>query len=82
MVHGYFMCKMHIKEGGASMAVSKAHVKASNKYNQANYKQLKANVKPEDYNMIDTFCNETGISKAQLIVKSIKYCIENGIDLK
>ena len=64
------------------MAVSKAHIKASNKYNQENYKKLQANVKPEDYNMIDTFCNKTGISKAQLIVKSIKYCIENGIELK
>ncbi len=58
------------------MAVSKAHIRASNKYNQLNYKQLKAQIKPEDYDLIDTYCKENNISKAQLIVKAIKYYIE------
>ena len=31
------------------MAVSKAHIKASNKYNAQNYKKIQANIKPEDY---------------------------------
>ncbi len=64
------------------MSVSKAHIKASNKYNKANYKQLKANVKPEDYELIDNFCKDNAISKASVIVNAIKYCIENNIDLK
>lgn len=58
------------------MAVSKAHIKASNKYNKANYKQLKANIKPEDYAMIDDYCNKSGVSKAQLIVTACKEYIE------
>ncbi len=64
------------------MSVSKAHIKASNKYNKANYKQLKANVKPDEYKMVDDYCKNNDISKAALIIKAIKYCIENNIDLK
>ncbi len=64
------------------MSVSKAHMKASNKYNKANYKQLKANIKPEDYKIIDDFCKNNDISKASMIVNSVKYCIENNIYFK
>ena len=64
------------------MSVSKAHMKASNKYNKANYKQLKANIKPEDYKIIDDFCKNNDISKASMIVNSVKYCIENNIIFK
>ena len=63
------------------MAVSKAHVKASNKYNKANYKQLNINVKPDDFNIIDQHCKSHGISKAAFIVGACKYCIDNNIDL-
>lgn len=59
------------------MAVSKAHIKASNKYNKANYKQLKANVKPDDYTIIDDYCKNHDISKAKFIVEACKYYIEN-----
>jgi hypothetical protein len=64
------------------MAVSKAHIKASNKYNAQNYKKIQANIKPEDYDFIDNFCKSTGINKAQLIVKAIRYCIEHDIQLQ
>ncbi len=64
------------------MGVSKAHIKATAKYNKANYKQLKANIKPSDYQMIDEYCAENDISKAALIVNSIKYVIDNNIDIK
>ena len=64
------------------MSVSKAHIKASNKYNKANYKQLKANVKPDEYKMVDDYCKNNNISKAALIINAIKYCIDNNIDLK
>ncbi len=63
------------------MSVSKAAIKASNKYNKANYKKIQANIKPDDYSMIDTYCKTNDISKAQIIVKAIKYCIDNNIDL-
>lgn len=62
------------------MAVSKAHIKASNKYNINNYKQLKANIKPDDYNLIDEYCKSIGISKASFILHACKYCIENNIN--
>lgn len=62
------------------MAQTEAQKRAKAKYNAKAYKQLKANIKPDDYALIDTYCSENNISKAQLIVKSIKYCIDNGID--
>lgn len=64
------------------MSVSKAHIKASNKYNKENYKKIQANIKPSDYQMIDDYCAENDISKAVLIVNSIKYVIDNNIDIK
>ena len=45
------------------------------------FKQLKADIKPEDYTIIDNYCKDMGISKAQFIVKSCKYVIKNDIDL-
>lgn len=63
------------------MASSKAHIKASNKYNKENYKKIQANIKPEDYAVIDNYCAATGISKARLIVGAIRYCIDHDIDL-
>lgn len=63
------------------MTVSKTHIKPSNKYNKDNYKKIQANIKPDDYKLIDEYCKATGLSKAALIVKSVKYIISNGIDL-
>lgn len=34
----------------------------------------------DDYNMIN-YCSAVGISKAQLIVKAIRYCIDHNINL-
>ena len=64
------------------MAVSKAHIKASNKYNKENYKKIQANIKPSDFEIIEKHCKDTGLSKATVIVNAVKYCIENNIDLK
>ena len=58
------------------MSVSKAHIKASNKYNQLNYKKLQANIKPTDYDLIDNYCKNSGMSKAQLIVTACKEYID------
>lgn len=58
------------------MAMSKAHIKASNKYNKNNYQKIQANIKPDDYQIIDDYCKNTGMSKAQLIVAACKAYIE------
>ena len=50
-------------------------------YNSKKYKQLKVEIKPEDYSLIDNYCKNNNISKAQFIVKSCKYVIKNDIDL-
>ena len=59
------------------MSVSKAHIKASNKYNKDNYKKLQANIKPVDYDIIDNYCKNSGMSKSQLIVVACKEYIKN-----
>ena len=59
------------------MAMSKAHIKASAKYNKDNYKKIQANIKPDDYKIIDDYCQKSGISKAQLIVAACKEYIKN-----
>ena len=71
----YNLC--NITKGVVKMAVSKAHIKASNKYNKENYKKIQANVKPDDYTMIDDYCKKNDISKAKFIVEACKYYIEN-----
>lgn len=58
------------------MAVSKAHIKASNKYNKENYSKIQANISKDDYNIIDTYCKQSNTSKAQLIVNACKLWIE------
>lgn len=62
------------------MAVSKAHIKASNKYNKENYKKIQANVKPDDYDLIDGYCKSQKISKAKFIVEACKFYIDNHDD--
>ena len=54
------------------MAMSKAHIRASAKYNKDNYKKIQANIKPDDFKMIDDYCKNSGMSKAQLIVTACK----------
>ncbi len=54
-------------------------VKYKNEFNKKNYKQLKADIKPDDYALIDSYSKEHHISKARLIVDSVKYCIENKV---
>lgn len=50
-------------------------------YNKANYKQLKIEVKPYIYTMIDNYCKDKGISKAMFIARACKHCIDNNIDI-
>ena len=62
----------YAQKEGERMAMSKAHIRASAKYNKDNYKKLQANIKPADYDIIDDYCKNSGISKAQLIVEACK----------
>lgn len=63
------------------MAVSKAHIKASKKYNAKTYKAFTVNAKIAEYEKIAEYCNKMGISKAQLLLKSAEYVIDNNIDI-
>ena len=47
------------------------------KYNKEHYKQLKIEIKPEDYDFIDVYCKKNDISKAKFLVEACKYYIEN-----
>lgn len=44
------------------------------------FKQLKVDIKPEDFIIIDNYCKNIGISKAKFIVKCCKYCIDHDIN--
>ena len=66
---------------------SEAQKKADKKYRykkleDGTKKQINATIDSSDYKMIDEYCKENEISKASLIVKAVKYCIENNIELK
>lgn len=43
------------------------------------FKQLKADIKPDDYLIIDDYCKKSNISKAKFVVKCCKYCIDHDI---
>lgn len=60
---------------------SSAKIKANARYTAKTYKQLKVNIKPEDYETIANHCTDHNISKAKFIVAACKYCINNDIDL-
>lgn len=47
------------------------------KYNKEHYKQLKIEIKPEDYDLIDGYCKKNDISKAKFIVEACKYYADN-----
>ena len=54
------------------MAVSKAHVKASNKYNKEHYSKIQANISKITYNGACVYCSRFDIPKAQLISNAIR----------
>ena len=65
---------------------SEAQKKADKKYNEkvryVKNHPLNVTISVDDYKLIDDFCKNNCMSKASLVVKAIKYCIENDIDLK
>lgn len=77
MLFVYFVQFGDVMENNVNKKASAARIKANAKYNAKTYKQLNANVRIEDYNMIDTFCKNNNISKASLIVTACKRYIED-----
>ncbi len=63
------------------MSVSKAHTRASAKYNAKTYKTFTVNARIADYEQITTVSNSCGMSKAGFLIAAAKYCIDNNIDL-
>lgn len=68
------------------MPRSEAQKQADKKYRNKKLKdgtkkQINATVNIADYDMIDNYCKNNNVSKASLILNSIKYCIDNNIDV-
>ena len=61
---------------------SDAQIKASNKYKNSHYKRVAIDLKPDDADFINDYSKEKNISKAILIIKSVRYIADNNIDLK
>lgn len=64
------------------MAVSKAHIRASKKYNEKTYKTFTVNAKFDEYDKITAYCEKNNLSKAQMLLRAARYCIDHNIDLK
>ncbi len=47
------------------------------KYVKEHYKQLKMNLKPEDFQMIDDFCKSKKIPRSRFILAACRYFIEH-----
>lgn len=58
-----------------------AKIRANNKYNAKTYKAFTVNAKIAEYEKISEYCEKNDISKAQLLLRSALYCIDNDIDL-
>ncbi|MDE7293729.1 MAG: hypothetical protein K2N72_04815 [Oscillospiraceae bacterium] len=60
---------------------TEAKIRANNKYNAKTYKAFTVNAKIAEYQKITDYCNKTGISKAQLLLRAAEYVIDNNIDI-
>ena len=74
-----FLCNTH--KGCDLMAMSKAHIKASSRYNQKNYRSFTVNAKISEYDKIEKYCNDNNISKNKFLLSAAMYCIDNNIKL-
>lgn len=60
---------------------TEAQKRAEAKYKAKTYKTFTVNAKIAEYEKITEYCTNNDISKAQLLLKSALYCIDNDIDL-
>lgn len=59
------------------MTVSKAHIKASAKYNKANYAEIKVYVKKEEKETIKAIATSQGMSVNAFITTAIDYYLQH-----
>ena len=70
---------MIIKKGGANMSPqTKAHIKASNKYNQKAYDRININVKKGKREQIKAYAESKGKSLNQYIIDLIEEDMKEG----
>ncbi len=60
---------------------TEAQKRAHKKYCDKTYKAFTVNAKIAEYEKISEYCEKNDISKAQLLLRSALYCIDNDIDL-
>lgn len=60
---------------------TEAQKRADKKYKEKTYKTFTVNAKFDEYDKIVKYCNDNNISKAQLLLKSAMYIIDNNIDI-
>ena len=64
------------------MALSEAQKRANAKYNRNNYKNIGVKMKIIDAEILDKYINDNNISsRNNYIINSIKYCINNNINV-
>ena len=71
----------NIYKGCDRVAMSKAHIKASSRYNQKNYRSFTINAKISEYEKIEKYCNDNNISKNKLLLSAAAYVIDHNIKL-
>lgn len=60
---------------------SPARIRANKKYSDNHYKTVTYKAKISDYEQIKAIADAKGISVSQLCKLSVKYCIDNNIDI-
>lgn len=61
---------------GDEMSLSESRRKANAKYNAKTYKSFTVNMRIPEYEALDEYCRNVGISKNQLVLMSCKDWIE------
>ncbi len=54
-----------------------AEIATRRRYMEKTYKKLQVMVKPEEYEFINNYCKNKGISKAQFIVAACRQYVDN-----
>lgn len=61
--------------------MNKNNIEYISNYNKANYKNVALRLKPDDYEVIEKYCQDMDISKQKLFINAVKYVINNDIPL-
>lgn len=56
-------------------------IEYNNNYNKSHYKNINIRVKPEINKMLEDYCKDMNISKAEFVTNAVKYIIDNNIDI-